>query len=141
MFKPAFIRHRGQEILRLDFVGLAHAELLAGFDAAGRLVRAQPLGSLRVHTVLRSRFNAESAEALKRYDHANRPYVRASAVVGTNFWKVIVTSLQLRGREDLVLFEDELSALDWLAGTGGIDRADLAPRGNSKAPTRDVNMG
>jgi hypothetical protein len=32
-----------------------------------------------------------------------------------DFWKVIVTDLQAHGREDMQLFDDEASALDWLA--------------------------
>ncbi|MGC3996732.1 MAG: hypothetical protein QM767_04040 [Anaeromyxobacter sp.] len=65
--------------------------------------------------MLRCRFNEESAEALKRYARANLPYVSASAVIGTSFWKVVVTSLKLHGRRDLQIFEDEPVALDWLA--------------------------
>ena len=115
MFEPKLIQHRGQEILRLDFSALSHAELLAAFESAGRLIRSRPPSSLRILTVLQARFNAESAEALKQYGVANRPHVRASAVVGTSFWRVVVTSLQVQGRDDLTLFDDEASALDWLA--------------------------
>ncbi len=114
--EPRFVLHAGKEILRLDYSGLSHAELLAAFDTAGRVIRSHPLRSLRILTLLKSHFNAESAEALKRYGMTNRPHVRASAVIGTSFWNVPVMSLQVSGREDLVLFDDEARALDWLAG-------------------------
>jgi len=115
MFQPTFVRHRGREILRLDFGGLSHQELLAAFGAAGELIRSRPARSLRILTILRSHFNAESAEALRQYGLANREHVLASAVLGTSFWIVVVTSLQMKGREDLRVFEDEAAALDWLA--------------------------
>ena len=65
----------------------------------------------------RSLLTPGAAAALKRLALSNRPYVRASAVIGTSFWKVIVTDLQAHGREDVMLFDDEASALDWLSGT------------------------
>jgi len=115
MFEPRFVEHGGRRILRLDYTDLGQAELRAAFDRAAAVITAEPRGSLRILTILRSRFNEESAEALKRYARGNRPYVKASAVIGTSFWKVVVASLKIAERKDLVLFEDEAAALDWLA--------------------------
>ncbi|MFL5272359.1 MAG: bacteriohemerythrin [Anaeromyxobacteraceae bacterium] len=111
----AFVQHRGRQILRLDYAGLATAELLAAFAIAGATIAREPLGSLRILTVLTSPFTGETAEAFKRYALANRPYVLASAVVASTFWRVIVTDLQVHGREDLALFGEEAPAKEWLA--------------------------
>ena len=115
MFEPRFIEHRGQRILRLDFTGLSLPGLVAAFVEARRVTWAEPSGSVRILTTLSSPLTAESAEALKQYGLSNRGRVLASAVVGEGFWKVIVTFLQAHGREDLVLFDDEASAPEWLA--------------------------
>ncbi|HEX7624187.1 MAG TPA: hypothetical protein VF400_11500 [Anaeromyxobacteraceae bacterium] len=115
MFEPTFIEHRGARILHLDFTGLPLPELVPAFERAHRLILTEPPRSLRIFTMLNSPLTKESAEALKQYGLSNRGLVRASAVVGASFWKVIVTFLQTHGREDLKLFDDEASALDWLA--------------------------
>jgi hypothetical protein len=114
-FAPTFEEHRGHRILRLDFRHLAHEELLAAFVRAGEVIRAAPPRSLRILTLLGSRFNEQSAEAFKAYALANKPHVLASAAVGTAFWNVLVASLKLKGRSDVMVFEDEAAALDWLA--------------------------
>jgi len=114
-FYPSYTFYRGKRILRLDFTGLTHRELFGAFDLAGRTIRAEPLNSLRILTVLESSIASDTAEAFKAYALKNRPHVYASAIVGTSFWKVIVTDLFARGREDLVLFESETEALDWLS--------------------------
>ena len=115
MFEPKFVEHRGARILHLDFTGLSLPELVSAFDRAHRLILTEPPRSLRVFTTLNSPLTTASAEALKQYGLSNRGLIRASAVVGASFWKVIVTFLQTHGREDLKLFDDEATALDWLA--------------------------
>jgi hypothetical protein len=114
LFEPTFIQFGTQRILRLDYVDLSHAELLAAFESAGAVIRGEPERSLRILTILTCRFNEECAEALKRYSAANAPYVLASAVVATSFWRVVVRSLKIHGRPDLLLFDDEKGALEWL---------------------------
>jgi len=114
-FAPTFEEHEGRRVLRLDFRQLGHEELLAAFVRAGEVIRAAPPDSLRILTLLGSRFNEQSAEAFKAYALANKPHVHASAVIGTAFWNVVVSSLKLRGRSDVTVFESEPAALDWLA--------------------------
>jgi len=114
-FEPSYLERGGQRILRLDFRGLAHQPLLAAFERAGQEIRAAPRHSLRILTLLGSRFNEQSAEAFKAYALANKPHVHASAVVGTAFWNVVVASLKLNGRKDVKVFEDEAAAVAWLA--------------------------
>jgi len=115
MFEPKFIDHRGVRILRLEFSNLSSPELVAAGGQARRIIAAEPLRSVRTLTLMSSRLTAEAADVLKQCALANRPYVRAAAVVATSFWKVIGADVQMRGREDVELFDDEASALDWLA--------------------------
>jgi len=115
MFEPKFMEHRGVRILRLEYSNLSSAELVAAGDQVRQLVARQPLRSLRILTILNSKLTTEGADTLKRCALSNRPYVRAGAVVGSSFWKVVASDLQAHGREDLQLFDDAVSALDWLA--------------------------
>ena len=115
MFEPTFVEHRGARILHLDFTGLALPELIVAFDRSHHLILTERSGSLRVFTTLNSPVTTASAEALKQYGLSNRGLIRASAVVGASFWKVIAADIQVHGREDLTLFDDEASALGWLA--------------------------
>lgn len=114
VFKPEFIERDDRRIMRLNFTGLVHAELLEAFTVAGRTILSAPRSSLRILTVLASPITNESADAFKRYALRNRTHVLASAIVGTSFWKVIVTDLFSRGRDDLMLFEHEPEAMQWL---------------------------
>ncbi len=115
MFESKFVEHRGQRILRLEYSKLSSTELVAATDQVRRLVAAEPLGSARILTVINSKLTAQGAATLKQCALANRPYIRAGAVVASSFWKVIVADVQVHGREDLTMFDDEASALDWLA--------------------------
>jgi hypothetical protein len=114
VFEPRLIGHRGRRILRLDFVGLSEPELLAAFDEAQQVVRGAPFRSLRVLAYYGSALTTRAAAALKPIMAGNQPHVRACAVVGSNVCNM-VPDLQAHGREDVTLFEDEASALDWLA--------------------------
>ncbi len=117
MFEPKFIEHRNVRILRLEFAHLSGPEMVSAADQVRGVVAAEPLHSVRTLTILSSWLTEERAEALKRCALANRPYVRAGAVVAPTFWRVIATDLRARGREDLSFFTDEGSALEWLSGT------------------------
>ncbi|HEX7623983.1 MAG TPA: hypothetical protein VF400_10470 [Anaeromyxobacteraceae bacterium] len=117
MFEPRFVEHRGVRILRLEFSHLSGAELVAAADQVRGIVAAEPLRSVRALTILSSWLTEERSDALKRCALANRPYVRAGAVVAPTFWRVVATDLQAHGREDLRFFTDEASALEWLSGT------------------------
>jgi hypothetical protein len=114
-FTPVHVEHRGKPVLRLDYKRLSPRELVAAFDLAGRVIRAAPPASLRVLTVLDAHFDERTSVAFREYALENRPHVLASAALGTAFWRVLVMGLQLHGREDVVLFDDEPAALDWLA--------------------------
>jgi hypothetical protein len=58
---------------------------------------------------------APAAAVLRDCAIANAPHIRASAVVGSAFWRAIAADVQARGREELRVFEREAEALDYLA--------------------------
>jgi hypothetical protein len=114
MFQPEFVTVRGLRILRLDYRGLTCAELETAFLVAGRLIASQPPRSCRILTLFSSRFDANVAEAFKRYVIGNGPYVLASAVLAHGFWRSVLTSVKLGARPDLQFFDDEARGMDWL---------------------------
>ncbi|GEJ55937.1 hypothetical protein [Anaeromyxobacter diazotrophicus] len=115
MFAPTFVQHRGARILRIDLSALEPRDLIVAADQVRRIVTAEPPRSVRALTLLYARLTGEAAAALKACAQANTPHIRASAMVGSSFWRVIAADVQARGREELALFDDEASALDWLA--------------------------
>ena len=114
-FAPEFLFRWGTRVLRLDYRHLVPLDLPQAFSEATRLVTSEPLSSLRTLTLLGDRFDPAAAEALKRSAAANRPYVYASAMVASGFWTVVATSVKLHGRTNLMLFDDEKTALAWLS--------------------------
>ncbi|HET7038601.1 MAG TPA: hypothetical protein VFH97_01855 [Gemmatimonadales bacterium] len=79
-----FIEHRGVPILYHDFAGFKDPNgVLEPIALARRIVASQPLNSVRTLVDVRnSHFNAAVSRALQELAAANKPYVRASAVVG-----------------------------------------------------------
>lgn len=117
MFSANFIHHRQARILRIEFGDLAQADLVAAAAQVRRIIRAEPLRSVRSLTVVHTPLTADAATALKQCALGNAPHIRASAMVGSPFWKAIAADVQARGREDLMVFDDEAEALEYLART------------------------
>jgi len=115
VFEPKLIQHRGALILRVDFSGLSTPEIVAACEVVQRTVAAEPPHSLRVLTVLYTRLSAEAVEAVKRCAVADTPHIKASAMVGSPFWRAVAADVQARWRQELRTFDDEPAALEWLA--------------------------
>jgi len=115
VFAPVFIDHKGHRILRLDYSGLSPDQLVGAMREAMRVVALQPPGSVRLLTIANALLDERSAEAIRRYARHNKPYVRASALVGPSpFQKVLLLSIKVQGRPELEAFDDEEKAKDWL---------------------------
>ena len=112
-----FIRHKGVEILHIDWSAAKPDEILQAIDDAKRVIAARPAASVRTLTNVRdAQMNREVTDALKDYVAHNKPYVVAGAVVGLNDLKMIafnfvnrVTGRTLRAMDS---FE---TAKDWLS--------------------------
>jgi hypothetical protein len=80
------------------------------------VIRSQPEASLIILTdVTGARYNLEVVEKLKEFTTGNRPYVRASAVVGLDsFQKVFYNAVTLFSKRTFPVFDDIEKAKDWL---------------------------
>jgi hypothetical protein len=115
--RVGFIRHKGVEILSIDWSNATPSDVFEAMGDAKRLIAARPHGSVRTLTnVAETQMDRQVTEALKDYVAHNKPYVMAGAVVGLNDLKMIafnfvnrVTGRSLRAMDGL----DE--AKDWLA--------------------------
>ncbi|HEX7623386.1 MAG TPA: hypothetical protein VF400_07410 [Anaeromyxobacteraceae bacterium] len=115
MPEPIFVEHRGQRILRLDFSDVPPREMRSAVDKARQVISAEPNRSLRMLTVMYGRLTPDGVARVRTAAMANKPHLRASAMVGSRYWKGIYADIRARGRGELTLFDDEATALDWLA--------------------------
>lgn len=116
MERVKFINHKWRRILLLDGSHCTVDEALSSIDEAKEVIRSQPEASLIILTdVTGARYNLEVVEKLKEFTAGNKPYVRASAVVGLDrFQKVFYNAVALFSRRTFPVFDDIEKAKDWL---------------------------
>ncbi|MEO8034201.1 MAG: hypothetical protein ABI837_07185 [Acidobacteriota bacterium] len=115
--RVGFIRHKGVEILYIDWSGASADEMLAAIEAAKKIIASRPPASVRTLTnVTNARPDPAVTKALREYVAHNKPFVIAGAVVGLNDLKTVtfnfinrVTGRSLRAIDSLE------QARDWLA--------------------------
>jgi hypothetical protein len=116
--RTRFITHRGTTICFLDFSGITDPALaLAAIREAQTIVTQQPPASVRTLTYVKdATFNRAVVAALKELARANKPHVRAGAIVGMGGIQraVYIAVTQFTGRR-LPTFSDLDQAKDWLA--------------------------
>lgn len=113
-----FQHHRAQQILYIDFSGLQSADdILAEMDAARRVIRAQPLNSVRtLSNVKGAKYSPPVMDAMKEFTAGNKPYVRHAAVYGMErVHRVLFRAVLLFSRRSMEIFDDLDAARDWLA--------------------------
>jgi hypothetical protein len=116
MERVRFITHQWRQILLLDFSDCGVDELLKAMDSAKKLIRAEGQSSLLILTdVTAARYNLEVVEKLKEFTNGNKPYVKASAVVGLDGMKKIIYNAvtKFSGR-NIPAFDDIENAKQWL---------------------------
>lgn len=112
-----FIEHRGKQILLHDFSGIVDPQ--DGFAVvalSGPIVASQPPGSLlTLINVTGAHYNKDILDALRVLAKHNKPFVKASAMVGVSgLLKIIyVTFTQLSGRR-IPVFSTLAEAKDYL---------------------------
>lgn len=122
MERARYIKHNGKMILLYDFSNLPTEDARQLMDYCPGLIRSMPAKSVLTLTdVTGLNFDEQLKEAFKELARQNTPYVLAGAVVGVTGWKKIVymASLRLSGRDNLHLFDDVVSAREWLAAYTG----------------------
>jgi hypothetical protein len=116
--RTKFITHKGKSICLLDFAGITDpAEALAAIAEARRIVTSQPANSVLTLTYVKdATFNRDVVAALKELAAANKPHVRAGAIVGMGGLQraIYIAVTQFTGRR-LPTFASLDQAKDWLA--------------------------
>ncbi|MBI2214310.1 MAG: hypothetical protein HYU52_11745 [Acidobacteria bacterium] len=111
-----FVPRDGVRILRIDFRGAGEQALLARVNAAAAIIKEQPEHSVLTLTLVHGvSYNREITSAIKAYVRGNRPYVVAGAVVGLDYLRQILLPLNRLTGRNLRAFDDEDSAVSWLA--------------------------
>ena len=111
--------HNYKRIIYIDFSNLNTsnlAEITKIIDEAKQTIKINPLNSvLTLTNVTGIFFNKEILEMMMQYLAENKPYVKASAIVGAEgLRKVAVNSAEKFSMRDLHLFDSETEAKNWL---------------------------
>ena len=116
MKRVKFIIHKWRQILLLDISHCSSDEVIKTIDEAIGAIRSQPESSLLILTdVTSAGYDLEVIEKLKEFTGGNKPYVRASAVVGLDgLQKVVYNAVALFSKRTLPVFDDIEKAKDWL---------------------------
>jgi hypothetical protein len=113
------ITHRGATLLYTDYSNLSDwKDWKALIDAERAVMPAEPLGSVRAIAVFTgSRFSVEVVDAIKQLAVANRPHMKASALVGLSALQksVFLKGIERTSDRTFGLFDTTEEALDWLA--------------------------
>ena len=117
MERIKFITHKGKQILHIDFSNCNSQEMLGYMQEAHRVISGQPKNSVLTLTdVTNAHYNRAVSAALKEYTNANKPFVKAAAVVGvTGMKEVILNAIILFTRRSFSLFDNIEKAKEWLA--------------------------
>ncbi len=111
-----FIRHKQKEILQLDFSECLYEELMTLVTKSRDIISQQPPNSLLVFTNLADiRINKDVAKTMREYLELNKPFIKASAVIGiTSQTQVLFNTIITLARREIKVFDNEAAAKDWL---------------------------
>jgi hypothetical protein len=113
------ISHRGCSILFTDYSNfIAFDDWRALLDAERQLMPKEQLGSVLALAVFTgSRFSASVFSAIKELAVHNKPYIKASALVGLSSLQqgVFLKGIERTADRSFGLFESVEEAKDWLA--------------------------
>lgn len=120
MERVGFGGHRGKQILFLDFSNCGVPDILQTIDEAKAIVKQQPEQSLLILSdVTNAAFDDSVRLAMKEFTVHNKPYVKASAVVGvTGLKRIIFDGIMLFSRRKITAFDNIEAARDWLTSQG-----------------------
>ena len=113
------ISHRGCSILFTDYSNfITFEEWKVLFDAERQLMPKEQLGSVLALAVFTgSRFSASVFSALKELAVHNKPYIKASALVGLSSLQqgIFLKGIERTADRSFGLFDTIEQAKDWLA--------------------------
>jgi hypothetical protein len=115
--RSRIITHKGKEILFQDFSGLKTAEEVNAVINESRVYfRSQPIGTaMSLANIQEMHFNNQIKDLFMNFVRENKPYMKASAIIGVTGLKQVVFNgiMKLTGR-DVKSFNDENQAKEWL---------------------------
>lgn len=112
-----FIDYKRNRILYLDFSECTIEEGSRTMEEARLVIDAQPPASVLVlSNVTRAQYNRETIKKLQEFVLQNRPFVKASAVIGLDGLKKVIFDLitKVAGRH-MSVFATKEDAIAWLA--------------------------
>ena len=117
MSRVQFLSHKGKKILYFDLSNCKIAEIAAVITEAKKAVGSQPQGSvLALTNVTETELSKDSSAIIKDFTAHNKPYIKASAVVGVEgLRKVIYNAAMAFSGRHISAFDTLDKAKDWLA--------------------------
>jgi len=118
MHGASFIEHNGRQVILLDFKGLKGVDVAMPIIAqAGEFVQSTPAdgASLTCTDVRDTKYDRQIVDAFKQMTKANRPHVKAAAVVSDSpLHRAAISMIALFSRRKIEVFDSRERALDWL---------------------------
>lgn len=113
------IVHKNKPVISIDFSNFNTSnmsDILKVTEEAKQTIRTHPPNSVLTLTNFDGMFfNKEILDLMIQYVADNKPYVKASAIIGAGgLRKIAVNSAEKFSMRDLHLFESAEEALDWL---------------------------
>ena len=119
MDRIRFIEHKGKRIVLCDYSGITDVdEGLREIATARRFIGALPADGtvMTLSDVRDTRYDRRIVDAMKEMAVANRPIVKAAALVSNSpLHQAAINMIAFFSRRKLHVFADRDTALDWLA--------------------------
>jgi len=117
MNRSKIITHQGKEILYQDFSGLKTADEVNDVITKNRVYfHSRPLGTaMSLANIEGMHFNNQIKDLFMNFVKENKPYMKASAIIGVTGLKQVVFNgiMKITGR-DVKSFNNEDQAKEWL---------------------------
>jgi hypothetical protein len=111
------ITFKGKDILYMDFSGLKTVpEIKEVIEEGKKIFHSQPpFSTLSLANIEEMHFNNQIKDLFMEYVKSNKPFVKASAIIGVTGLKQVVFNgiMKMTGRE-VKSFDDENQAKMWL---------------------------
>jgi hypothetical protein len=116
MSRVQIVPHKSKQIVYLDFTGCKVADLLPIIEEAKRVIASQPKESALILTnVTDTEISKDTSALMKDFTTHNKPYVKASAVIGVEgLKKIIYNAVQAVSGRHISSFSTLEQAKDWL---------------------------
>ncbi len=111
------ITHKGKEIYFMDFSGMKKAEEIKSVIETGKKYfhNFDSRTALSLADIREMHFNSEIKDLFLEYIKSNKPYVKASAIIGvTGLKQFVFNSVTKFAGRDVKSFDDEVQAKEWL---------------------------